>query len=167
MKSITLNTFRRIINCHGTRFYSSQILPTNDEFTWHTSKPVKLRIEVSAPVNHKPILVQEMMRQTVSQSGSHTAIVSYDDTIKWTYDEYYAKAVLTAKAFISLGLTPGHGVGIMALNHPNWHLSNLGAIFAGQSNNNLETKSLIRVFMCIIFRWPKLWNLQHKFSCYC
>ena len=30
-----------------------------------------------------------------------------------------------------LGLTPLHGVGIMAHNHPNWFVSSLASIFAG------------------------------------
>ena len=37
----------------------------------------------------------------------------------------------TLKAFIKLGLKPGHGVGIIGFNSPEWFLADLGGVFAG------------------------------------
>ena len=76
--------------------------------------------------NCPPVLVQTMMRKTVSEFGSKMAIVSHDGKIKWTYQDYYDQVQAVAKGFISLDLTPMHGVGIMANNHPYWQASALG-----------------------------------------
>ena len=108
-----------------------KLLPANDYISWNTSNPVKIKMEDSAPGNYPPILVQTMMRYAVSRYGENTALVSHDGQIKWNYNQYLNEVESAAKGFVSLGLTPLHGVGIMAHNHPYWFVSSLAAIFAG------------------------------------
>ena len=92
-------------------YYSDRILTSaTDYFTSHTSNPVKIRMEENmSPGNYPPILVQTMMRNTVSKYGGNTAIVSSDQKIKWNYEEYFQQVQTAAKGFISLGLSPLHG----------------------------------------------------------
>ncbi len=52
--------------------------------------------------------------------------------MKWSYQQYYDEMRIVAKAFIKLGLQPRHGVSILGFNAPEWFLSELGAIFAGE-----------------------------------
>ena len=108
-----------------------RVLPANDYISWDTSDAVKIKMEDSAPGNYPPILVQTMMRHVVSKYGDKTAVVSYDGQIKWNYNQYLNEVETTAKGFVSLGLAPLHGVGIMGQNHPYWFVSGLAAIFAG------------------------------------
>ena len=87
------------------RSYSEKLLPATDFFTWNTANTVKLRMEDSAPGNYPPISVQTMMRNTVSEYGNKTALVSFDGKINFTYQEYYDQVLATAKgihAFLSL-----------------------------------------------------------------
>ena len=52
-----------------------------------------------------------------------------------------------------LGLTPLHGVGIMAHNHPNWFVSSLASIFAGGLSCGIYTTNSPatgdRLFLCL------------------
>ena len=108
-----------------------RVLPANDYISWNTSNVVKINMEDSAPGNYPPILVQTMMHHAVSKYGDKTALVSCDGQIKWNYNQYLNEVETAAKGFVSLGLAPLHGVGIMAQNHPYWFVSSLAAIFAG------------------------------------
>ena len=92
--------------CYSDRISTS----ANDFFTSHTSNPVKIRMEENlSPGNYPPILVQTMMRNTVSKYGKNTAIVSSDQKINWNYEEYFQQVKTAAKGFISLGLSPLNG----------------------------------------------------------
>ena len=51
---------------------------------------------------------------------------------KWTYKQYYDDANTTAKGFIKLGLEPRKTVAILGFNAPEWFISEMGAIFAGE-----------------------------------
>ena len=51
---------------------------------------------------------------------------------KWTYKQYYDDANTTAKGFIKLGLEPRKTVAILGFNAPEWFISEMGAISAGQ-----------------------------------
>ena len=130
------NKLLRLVNTTFQRSHSSadRIVPATDDFVWNTSMPVKIRMENTTLGNCPPVLVQTMMRKTVSEFGSKMAIVSHDGKIKWTYQDYYDQVQAVAKGFISLDLTPMHGVGIMANNHPYWQASSLGM---GQPNRLL------------------------------
>ena len=111
----------KIVNNNGVRiqilpkrtYYSAEdriLTSATDFFTSHTSNPVKIRMEENmSPGNYPPILVQTMMRNTVSKYGKNTAIVSSDQKIKWNYEEYFQQVQTAAKGFISLGLSPLHG----------------------------------------------------------
>ena len=106
--------------CTLRTYSTDRIVPATNEYVWNTSDPVKIRMEDSAPGNYEPMLVRTMMKNTVSKHGSKKALVSHDEKIQWTYQEYYDKVQEVAKGFISLDLTPSHGVGILAQNHPYW-----------------------------------------------
>ena len=49
----------------------------------------------------------------------------------YNYQEYYEKIQTAAKAFIQLGLTESHAIGIMAPNCPEWYLSSWASVFSG------------------------------------
>ena len=105
------------------RYYSDKVLPATEFISWNTATPVKLRLEDTIPGNYPPILVQTMLRNTVKNNGNKKAIVSHDGGINWTFTQYHEEVQKAAKGFISLGLNPMHGVGIMGHNHPNWNVA--------------------------------------------
>ena len=111
LKIVTNNGVRIQILPKRTYYSEDRILTSaTDFFTSHTSNPVKIRMEEkTSPGNYPPILVQTMMRNTVSKYGKNTAIVSSDQKIKWNYEEYFQQVQTAAKGFISLGLSPLHG----------------------------------------------------------
>ena len=123
------------LNLKHTRTFSSnggdRILPATDYLSWDTKVPVKLRMRDTPPGNWSPVLVQTMLREATNKFGPKTAIVSADGQTQWTYNEYFQNAEKVAKGFISLGLKPLNGVGIMGNNCPEWFLCSIGAIFAG------------------------------------
>ena len=123
------------LNLGYTRAFSSNggdhILPATDYISWDTNVPVKLRMRDTSPGNWSPVLVQTMLREATNKFGPKTAIVSADGKTQWTYNEYFQNAEKVAKGFISLGLKPLNGVGIMGNNCPEWFLCSIGAIFAG------------------------------------
>jgi len=99
------------------------------------SVPVKLWMPAdSEPVGlRKPISVPTLLNKTAQQSGDHMALsVTRGGTaVQWTYKEYLEDVNTVAKAFIKLGLAPGHGVGIIGFNTPEWLFADLGCVFAG------------------------------------
>ena len=131
--SKVLQTFyflpNKVFICNFKRCYSDKILPATEYITSNVATPVKLRFEEKAPGNYPPILVQTFLRNAVKKFGENTAIVSYDGKINWTYNQYQEEIKKVAKGFLSLGLTPMHGVGIMGHNHPNWMVSRLVEIY--------------------------------------
>ena len=136
----TITTF------HHRSYSDDRIVPATDDFVWNTSMPVKIRMDDNTTHgNCPPVLVQTMMRKTVSEFGSKMAIVSHDGKIKWTYQDYYDQVQAVAKGFISLDLTPMHGVGIMANNHPYWQASALGIEWVSLNVSSLVLFSFSRV----------------------
>jgi len=117
------------------RTYSDRIfkLPSaTDYFTVHIATPVKIRMEEKkSPENYPPILVQTVMRNAISKYGKKSGIIESEQKIKLDSEEYFQQVQITAKGFISLGLSPMHGVGIMVPQNPYWFVSSLGAMFAG------------------------------------
>ena len=107
------------------------IRPAENEMSWSTNCPVRLRMEAAEPGNRPPILVQTMMRNCVQRFGDNTAMVSYERDRSWTYGDYLRSVESVARGFKSLGLERFGGVGIMGHNSPEWYLSSVGAIFAG------------------------------------
>ena len=98
-----------------------------------------------------PITIGELMRGTVAKIPNGIAL-RYKTGDVWTdvtYQEYYELCISAAKSFIKvevdtqifdmvgihiyiqLGLTPSHAVVIIGFNACEWHISCLGAIFAG------------------------------------
>ena len=49
----------------------------------------------------------------------------------WTWSEYHQETRTVVKAFIDLGLEKYGSVCILGFNSPEWHISNLAAIFSG------------------------------------
>ena len=127
--------FRLIINKFAPiRQFSTKgefIRPAENEISWSTNVPVKLRMGTTDTNSRAPMKVQTMLRNSVEQFGDKTAMVSYAAENTWTYKEYLQSAENVAKGFLSLGLNRFGGVGIMGHNSPEWYLSSVGAIFAG------------------------------------
>ena len=93
--------------------YSDRIfkLPSaTDYFTAHIATPVKIRMEEKkSPENYPPILVQTVMRNAISKYGKKSSIIESEQKIKLDSVEYFQQVQITAKGFISLGLSPMHG----------------------------------------------------------
>lgn len=132
-KTMLLRTIACNFNQFARRLHSARdkLEPATDVFTWHTHNPVKLRMEDTRPGNYPPVLVQTMVRESVQKYGPSKALVDCEGDISWTYDQYYAEVLKASKGFISLGLQPYNGVGILAHNNRYWFVSSLAAIFAG------------------------------------
>ena len=116
---------KNYVNPSFKRCYSAKILPATEFITSDVSKPVKLRLEETAPGNYSPILLQTLFRDAVKKYGNKKAIVSCDGKIVWNYNEYHEEVLQAAKGFVAMGLNPRHGVGIMGHNHPYWMVSRL------------------------------------------
>jgi len=77
--------------------------------------------------------IMEATKETVDKYGSQPALFfkvnnSWEST---TWEEYYDQILVTARAFIGLGLEKGDAVTIIGSNCPQWLISDYGAIFAG------------------------------------
>ncbi|QQP57229.1 AcylCoA synthetase bubblegum family member 2, partial [Caligus rogercresseyi] len=79
-------------------------------------------LSVPSFVKHHCLLGGNQLAMAVKRNG---------DWMRWTYNQYYMEIRLTAKGFIRLGLEPHHTVCIYGFNCPEWHIADLGAIFAG------------------------------------
>ena len=89
------------------RTYSDRIfkLPSaTDYFTAHIRMEEK-----KSPENYPPILVQTVMRNAISKYGKKSGIIESEQKIKLDSEEYFQQVQITAKGFISLGLSPMHG----------------------------------------------------------
>ena len=77
--------------------------------------------------------IMEATKETVDKYGDQPAL-SIKVNNAWestTWEEYYAQILVTARAFIGLGLEKGDAVTIIGSNCPQWLISDYGAIFAG------------------------------------
>ncbi|XP_023331008.1 long-chain-fatty-acid--CoA ligase ACSBG2 [Eurytemora carolleeae] len=113
-----------------------RILPATEYTSSDPMEPVKLWMpdKDCCPEDiRKPVSVPTLLTQTASKAGDQPALCVKRGGvwISWTYKEYLAEVRTVAKAFIKLGLTPGHGVGIIGFNSPEWFFSDLGCVFAG------------------------------------
>ncbi|CRL03590.1 CLUMA_CG016250, isoform A, partial [Clunio marinus] len=100
------------------------------------SKPVRiLRDPNDRPSSVAPITVPALMKRTVDNYGSHTALMYKDEVTKaWkgiTYKEYRDRVEKIAKVFIKLGLERHGVVAVLAFNSVEWFVSELAAIHAG------------------------------------
>ena len=91
------------LNLVSSRCFGDKFLESTEVFSWEPSNPVKLRMEEKSPGNYPPILVQTMFENTVAKHRNKLAIVSCDEKLKWTYDQYHKEVKNVAKGFISLG----------------------------------------------------------------
>ena len=100
------------------------------------AKPVRiLRNPNDRTAAVEPITVPALMRRTVDNYGSHTALMYKDEVSKgWkgiTYKEYQQRVEKMAKVFIKLGLERHGTVAVLAFNSVEWFVSELAAIHAG------------------------------------
>jgi long-chain-fatty-acid--CoA ligase ACSBG len=100
------------------------------------AKPVRiLRNPNDRTTTIEPISVPALMKRTVDNYGSHTALMYRDEVSKqWrgiTYKEYQQRVEKMAKVFIKLGLERHGSVAILAFNSVEWFISALAAIHAG------------------------------------
>ena len=124
---------------------------------WTTDplEPVKIRMGIEGIAAEEPLSVPQCLLQTAEEFPDHPALV-YEDpsTHHWetvTYREYLHQVHHMARVLIHLGLQPGHSVGIMAFNCPQWMVSNVGAIFAGGLGAGIYTSNSAEV-TCHILR---------------
>ena len=86
--------------------------------------PVRLRmLEDNYPFNKEPELVQTMVRRTVQNFPTNTAIAYKGEDGQWiklTYTQYLDLIETVAKGFIALGLEESHSVAVMSQNCHQW-----------------------------------------------
>ena len=78
--------------------------------------------------------VMTLMKETAARYAELPALKSKNDQGGWdtvTWKDYYQEIIITAKAFMALGLDAQKAVAIVGNNCPQWFYSDLGAIFAG------------------------------------
>jgi long-chain-fatty-acid--CoA ligase ACSBG len=99
----------------------------------HPLDSIDIALGHSGVAAETPITVSEMINGTVGKIPNGVAL-SYKLGDRWssiTYQQYYDLCISAAKSFIKLGLKPSHAVVIIGFNACEWHISCLGAIFAG------------------------------------
>jgi len=85
--------------------------------------------------------VMEVMKNTVDKFGGKVAL-KYKVDGTWeetTWKWYYDQVLVTARAFMALGLEKGKAVSILGNNCPQWFISDLAAIFAGAVPGGIYT----------------------------
>ncbi len=85
--------------------------------------------------------VMEVMKNTVDKFGGKVAL-KYKVDHTWeetTWKWYYDQVLVTARAFMALGLEKGKAVSILGNNCPQWFISDLAAIFAGAVPGGIYT----------------------------
>ncbi len=88
--------------------------------------------------------VMETMKNTVEKYGDRIALKSKvnDAWQETTWKDYYSQVQTTARAFMALGLEKGKAVSILGSNCPQWFISDIAAIFAGEVPGGIyETNS--------------------------
>jgi long-subunit acyl-CoA synthetase (AMP-forming) len=80
-----------------------------------------------------PTMVHEVLAQTVAKHGDRPALRVKQGggwkTVTWR--EYARDARRAARALITLGVQPGHGVSLIGQNSPEWLVADIGAILVG------------------------------------
>jgi len=112
-----------------------QIIPCNNLITWDPTGAVKIRMENSGMGNEEPVSIPTMLKRNANEVPNEAAMKAKDpETGKesvWSWSAYHQETRTVAKAFIDLGLEKYGSVCILGFNSPEWHISNLAAIFAG------------------------------------
>jgi len=157
-----------------------QIIPCNNKITWAPAGTVKLRIDSSGAGSIEPISVPSRMKKTATDHPELPALKTRDpktgqETV-WSWSAYYQDVRTIAKAFIDLGLKRFDSVCILGFNAPEWHISYLGAIFAGglgagiyPTNGTDACKYIIEHSKCSILvvedqkQLDKIWKCRNDF----
>ncbi len=85
--------------------------------------------------------VMETMKSTVEKFGERTALKhkvggAWQET---TWKDYYEQILVTARAFMALGLEKSKAISILGNNCPQWFVSDLAGIFAGAVPGGIYT----------------------------
>jgi len=110
-----------------------RILPADSFISSDPSQPVRLWMGEETADRRSPLSVPTLFIRAAEDAPDHPALmVKRDGSWKtWTYEEYLDEVKTVGKAFIQLGLRPGHGVGIIGFNSPEWFFADIGCVFAG------------------------------------
>ena len=85
--------------------------------------------------------VMEILKQCVEKHGDKVALKTKING-QWqemTWNAYYDRILVTARAFMALGLEQGKAVSILGNNCPQWFISDMAAIFAGAVPGGIYT----------------------------
>jgi len=85
--------------------------------------------------------VMEIFKQCVEKHGDRVALNTKING-QWqemTWKAYYDRILITARAFMALGLEQGKAVSILGTNCPQWFISNMAGIFAGAVPGGIYT----------------------------
>ena len=85
--------------------------------------------------------VMETMKNTVEKFKGKVAL-KYKVGGVWkdtTWEDYYDQVLITARAFMALGLEKKKAVSILGTNCPRWFIADLASIFAGAVPGGIYT----------------------------
>ena len=85
--------------------------------------------------------VMEVIKTTVDNHGDKVALKfkKNDEWQELSWKEYYDNVLITARAFMALGLEKGKAISIIGSNCPQWFISDLAGIFAGAVPGGIYT----------------------------
>jgi len=123
-----------------------RILPANKFSGTMPDTPVEIRFsDLNEESAREPISIWTMLQDTAKRCPDRVAlsIMRNNEVQTWTYKEYEEDIRSAAKAFIKLGLKRYHGVGILGMNAPEWHMSCIGGILAGGLSAGIYTTNSV------------------------
>ena len=84
------------------------------------------------------LTIGQALTQTVDRHGDRDAVVFPLLDLRWSWSEYYEKALETAKGMMALGVKQGDHVGIWSPNCPEWLTVQYGSALIGAVLINLN-----------------------------
>ena len=132
MRRCVTSPSRAYSQLQGATSGPDQVLPASDHRCWRPDGSVKLRLGPGSPA---PVSIPTMFRRTVDRAPGQPALWSRDpatgrDEVV-SFEQYWDTVRCVARAWVSLGLAPHHGVSVLGHAAPRHHVANLATCHAG------------------------------------